>query len=192
MSPELRRALIWWCDILQQNLVQLRLWAEPLGEIAHLFCDASGNPPYLGAVLFVGTKKWFTHMAAPASVIKMFQRRKDNQIMGLELLSITLGLQTFKEQLHGMRVVIHSDNKGSEVRLLVSAFFSVNCSVVCFLLRRRPLHEAQPKSGTMRNWSMHNGHTSHERGYMCRSAKTFAFRDRGDRPQLLGGPRSNG
>ena len=35
--------------------------------------------------------------------------------MGLELLAISLGLSTFQEQLSGRKVVIHSDNSGSEV-----------------------------------------------------------------------------
>ena len=54
----------------------------------------------------------------------LFTRRRDAQIMGLELLSITLGLQTFKELLHGSKVVIHSDNTGAEVRSHVFAHAS--------------------------------------------------------------------
>ena len=50
-----------------------------------------------------------------------FTKRRDAQIMGLELLSITLGLQTFKGMLQGSKVVIHSDNTGAEVRPLVVA-----------------------------------------------------------------------
>ena len=43
--------------------------------------------------------------------------------MGLELLAISLGLETFKELLSGRRVVIHSDNSGSEVGSI--AFLSI-------------------------------------------------------------------
>jgi hypothetical protein len=47
--------------------------------------------------------------------MKKFQRRGDNQIMGLELLSISLGLWSFQKLLRGRKVVVHSDNTGAEV-----------------------------------------------------------------------------
>ena len=67
-------------------------------------------------------------------VMNMFQKRRDNQIMGLELLSIALGnitrrvrliasallaflfrgISTFKEWVRGRDVVIFSDNAGAE------------------------------------------------------------------------------
>ena len=37
--------------------------------------------------------------------------------MGLELLSISLGFDTFAERLRGRRVVVHSDNTGSEASI---------------------------------------------------------------------------
>ena len=39
--------------------------------------------------------------------------------MGLELLSISLGFCTFEHLLRGRQVVVHSDNKGSEVSVLM-------------------------------------------------------------------------
>ena len=56
-------------------------------------------------------------MAASDQVAELFKRRKDNQIMGLELLSISLGLCTFDSMIQGRRLVVHSDNRGSEVSL---------------------------------------------------------------------------
>ena len=44
-----------------------------------------------------------------------FSRRRDNQIMGLELAAISLGLSTFAEWLGGRKVTIHCDNSGAEV-----------------------------------------------------------------------------
>ena len=41
-------------------------------------------------------------------------RREDNQIMGLELLAVALGLSSFSELVQGRHVVIHSDNAGAE------------------------------------------------------------------------------
>ncbi len=76
--------------------------------------DARGQPPHLGAVLSIGKTSWFTHMATDPAVLSMFRRRRDNQIMGLVLLSISLGLCSFESLLAGKRVVVHSDNTGSE------------------------------------------------------------------------------
>ena len=52
---------------------------------------------------------------APSSVaVARFQARQDNQIMGLELLAISLGLCTFEKFLSGRKVVVHCDNSGSD------------------------------------------------------------------------------
>ena len=58
-------------------------------------------------------------MRALEHVVARFRNRKDNQIMGLELLAVSLGLGTFESVLAGRKVVIHSDNTGSEVFVLV-------------------------------------------------------------------------
>ena len=46
--------------------------------------------------------------------IEAFQPREDNQIMGLEMLSIALGLCSFEHLLGRRRVVIWSDNTGAQ------------------------------------------------------------------------------
>ena len=46
--------------------------------------------------------------------MEIFTRREDNQIAGLELLAIALGLSTFGEVLAGRRVCVWSDNTVSE------------------------------------------------------------------------------
>jgi hypothetical protein len=46
--------------------------------------------------------------------MECFQKRKDAQICGLEMLAIALGLSSFAEELRGRNVVIFSDNKGAE------------------------------------------------------------------------------
>ena len=115
VSPELSRALEWWDEVLEKQVAELRDWNEEYSPPVHLFCDASGQPPYLGAVVFMEGKCWYTHMTVPDKLLERFVRRSDNQIMGLELLSISLGLSTFEDKLRGRRIVVHSDNKGSEV-----------------------------------------------------------------------------
>eukprot|EP00973_Karenia_brevis_P086403 11980337-Karenia_brevis.AAC.1 len=48
-------------------------------------------------------------------MLKFFKPRKDKQIMGLELLAISLALCTFRNELREQRVVVYCDNKGSEI-----------------------------------------------------------------------------
>lgn len=124
MAPELRRALLWWLAILLSGLCERREWRKSSRPPVHLFCDARGHPAHLGAVLFVDGRCYFTHYAPPAQLLERFRSRRDNQIMGLELLSISLGFCSFAELLRERNVVVHSDNTGSEVRLHVS------CNVV--------------------------------------------------------------
>ena len=81
----------------------------------HLFCDARGEPPHLGAVLVMGRTWYWTHVQPSKEVLQHFHRRSDNQIMALELLSISLGMSTFEHLIANKCVVVHSDNTGSEV-----------------------------------------------------------------------------
>ena len=115
IDPELRRALQWWGQILRMKVAERLAWQQADTHEVHMFCDAAGSPPHLAAVLLVDGQIYFTHAAPSQKVMKAFYHRRDNQIMGLELLAISLGLETFKELLSGRRVVIHSDNSGSEV-----------------------------------------------------------------------------
>ena len=114
MDPELRRALAWWLRVLEAGLCELRPWCVSEEPPAQLFCDARGYPPHLGAVLLMDGGRWFAHCAAPEELLHRFRRRSDNQIMGLELASISLGLWSFETLIRGRKVAIHSDNTGSE------------------------------------------------------------------------------
>ena len=97
IGAELRRALLWWLQILRMGLVELRAWDEEVDRPpVHMFADAQGNPPYLAAVLFLPDQCFFTHMSPPTAVMDKFATRGDRQIMGLELLAISLGLSTFE------------------------------------------------------------------------------------------------
>ena len=144
LDVEVRRALQWWCHILKVGLSELRPWQLPSSPPAQLFCDARGYPPHLGAVLLVDGGWWFSHCAAPEVLMKKFQRRGDNQIMGLELLSISLGLWSFQNLLQGRKVVVHSDNTGAEVsRLDPCRFLQLQC-FTCW--------QASVARGSARSW----------------------------------------
>ena len=116
-SPELKRSLQWWRDVLQRGLSERRAWKHENEPAVNLFCDASGYPAYLGAVLFIDGRCYYTDFAPTSELLAMFKSRNDNQIMGLELLSISLGLCTFERLIRGRNVIVHSDNTGSEAAI---------------------------------------------------------------------------
>ena len=74
MDGQLRRALLWWADALALDVSETRGWDEPTSRVAHLFCDAAGEPAHLGAVLFIDGKCFWTHMAAPDECLSFFLR----------------------------------------------------------------------------------------------------------------------
>ena len=117
MRDELRRALVWWQTILTEGIVEEQVWHLPVTAPIHLFCDARGQPPHLGAVAFLDGQCLWTHMEPDAAILSRFRSRADNQILGLELLSISLAFCTFEQQLYGRKIVVHSDNTGSEACL---------------------------------------------------------------------------
>jgi len=86
----------------------------PVEEVAQSFCDASGSPPHIAAVLHIDGQWFWTHMPIQESVINQLEIRNDAQIMALELISISLGLCTFQGKLADRKVVVHSDNTGAE------------------------------------------------------------------------------
>ena len=114
----LRRSLAWWDDALGEGIAEVREWGRRELEPLHLFCDASGASARLGAVLFADGKWFWTSTTVKKRICEYFRHRRDNQIMGLELLAITLGLETFAWKLQCRDVVIHCDNSGAEVTRL--------------------------------------------------------------------------
>ena len=60
----------------------------------------------------VDDKCYYTHLAPSAELMSMFRRRRDNQIMGLELLSISLGLCTFENLIRGLYATLKCRSQG--------------------------------------------------------------------------------
>lgn len=114
LSETLRDALRWWRRVLAEGICECHVWNPPDGQVVHLFCDAAGDPPRIAAVLFVDGKTFYTDCPAPAEIVDGWAIRADQQIMGLELLSIALGVSVFAKELEKRKVVIHSDNRGAE------------------------------------------------------------------------------
>ena len=96
-----------------------------------MLSDARGHPARVAAVLFIDGRIVFTDVAPPEPLLRLFRERRDNQIGGLEVLSIALGLATFEPLLSGRCVNIFSDNTGSEwaVRSGAAKQFDHTCLV---------------------------------------------------------------
>ena len=82
---ELKHALGWWQRILEMNIAEVREWDSDRKQPVHLFCDARGEPPHAGAVLFCDGRVCFTHTRISPAIMYNFKRRADSQTMGLEL-----------------------------------------------------------------------------------------------------------
>ena len=97
------------------QILQVRPWQLPPTRPVQLFCDARGSPPRLAAVLYTHDgRSFYTDVAPPDCILKLFSKREDGQICGLELCAIALGLSTFADHCEGQKVRVWSDNTGSE------------------------------------------------------------------------------
>lgn len=153
MSPELRRALSWWDGALQFGIAEVHPWVGDDSEPLHLFCDASGKAAKLGAVIRADGKWFYTSMTTPGILMRRFRHRRDKQILGLELLAISLGLGTFQWLLEGRRVVIHCDNSGAEVCFSFTAYLlALVLAVIPACVLARAAHEVSVRRGTSRAW----------------------------------------
>ena len=110
----LRVALTWWGWVLTQDIVEERSWCAPEGDCVYLFVDARGVPPRCAAVLYVDGFWHYTDGVPAKKIMACLQPRKDNQIMSLETMVISIGLATFAEELRGRKVLVFSDNTGAE------------------------------------------------------------------------------
>jgi len=116
VGEELRLALQWWLEVFRWRifsewresaqtsvllftrlrLSQERTWKGTSSKPIHMFCDARSTPPRVAAVLLKDGERKYCDLEPPAAIMGAFQRRKDNQIMGLEILSIALGAPVLK------------------------------------------------------------------------------------------------
>ena len=107
-------ALRWWREVLSLHIVESRAWKAAEGPLVHLFADARGSPPRLAAVLLIDGDMRYTDLVPDKALLECFAQRRDAQIMGLEILAIVLGLCTFAPLISDRKVIVWSDNSGSE------------------------------------------------------------------------------
>ena len=112
VGSELRRALRWWVRLLESGMAERRSWDALGGVPLHVFCDASGVDARLGAVCWDAGTWYWSSTVAPSHLVEAFRVRGDRQIMGLELLAVSLAMGSFGELMKNRIVIIHCDNKG--------------------------------------------------------------------------------
>ena len=115
-SPLLLNAVRWWVNVFEKDLHQT-VQLKHKDRVLDLFCDASGCPPILAGVVIGKYDCEYFVMKVSQTMVNKFQDRDDNQIMGLELLAILVGLETFTHKLKGASVRIWTDNAGGELAL---------------------------------------------------------------------------
>ena len=140
VDHSLRLCLEWWLEVLDSELSELVPWEQSNQQCVHLFCDARSVPPRIAAVLVFDGKEYYTDCAPPDEVVAFFKPRGDNQVMSLELLSIAFGFCTFASMLRGRKVIVYSDNVGSENNTKIgSAKEWDHCCVIHSIWRRAAL-----------------------------------------------------
>jgi hypothetical protein len=107
-------ALQWWETALAEQEAEDRWYDDGGGDTAELYCDASGMPGHLCAVLFIAGEAFYCHSEVPAAWREWFTARGDAQIMSLEVLAIMMGLETFLPILKGRTFRVWTDNEGAK------------------------------------------------------------------------------
>ena len=114
VSARLLSALVWWLEVLEYGVTEVRSWRLTRSSTCRLYVDAASTPACCAAVLFVDGKKLYTSWEPSAEQMKQFKQRRDKQIMTLEILAILGALSTFRDILTHRKVAIYSDNEGAE------------------------------------------------------------------------------
>ena len=114
LSYDLKTALQWWQSILEKGIAEKYTWQQPATDVVHIFCDAAGDPARVAAIAWDRGATYYADCEPPAAITRRWSERNDQQIMGLELLSIALALSSFEWLCKSRKVVIYSDNTGAE------------------------------------------------------------------------------
>lgn len=120
MSAELKMSLEWWLHTLSGFRAQAVPWV-PSAEKATMFTDARSTPPRVAAELVIDGVYHYADWEPDAATLQIFSRRKDNQIMGLELLAIAVGICSFEHLIRGKTLRVYCDNARGERALATGA-----------------------------------------------------------------------
>ena len=92
-------------------------------------------------------------------MLGLFRRRRDKQIMGLELLAVSMGLSTFRDMLAHRNVIIYCDNRGAEARGSVASSQVPACMHI--MCGRSQSEEGHLAAWIMPSWSTRSGCSRH-------------------------------
>ena len=80
LNEELRIALLWWMNVLQQPIAENYPWAQDTRAPAVVLVDARGVPPRCAAVLLLDGAIHYTDGPPADDLLAMLNDRGDNQI----------------------------------------------------------------------------------------------------------------
>ena len=112
----LRQAVRWWLEVFKKDLTQ-EISLKHRHKTTTMFCDASGSPPIVAAVLIDNKNIFFCESAVPSKVFEKFASRNDDQIMALELYAILMGIESFADKIASSNLTVWTDNVGGECAL---------------------------------------------------------------------------
>ena len=115
-NPALSNAIKWWIQTFRNNLTQ-KISLKHKSKVVDMFCDASGSPPVLAAILCDKRAATYCVMDAPCWAKEKLQHRNDEQIMAYEILAIMMGLETFSKDCKRATIRVWTDNIGGECAL---------------------------------------------------------------------------
>ena len=111
VSTLLASSLRWWRQLLISEPVRVVGAYSSQREVVHMFTDAAGEGGL--CALLHARRRWYgCHMTTPRDVYSMLCRRKDEQILALEMLAVLIAIDTFLDLIADCAVVFHIDNAG--------------------------------------------------------------------------------
>ena len=116
LREDARCSLTWWLDVLERGVAEHAAWEarEPAAPPLLLWADARGSPARIAAVLYADGSWLYTDLAPDPDVMRQFMARGDNQIAGLEMLAVALGVSTWDRLIQGRSLRVFSDNTVAE------------------------------------------------------------------------------
>ena len=115
LREDARCSLTWWLDVVERGVAEHAAWeARAPAPPLLLWADARGSPARIAAVLYADGSWLYTDLAPDADVMRQFKARGDNQIAGLEMLAVALGVSTWGRLIQGRSLRVFSDNAVAE------------------------------------------------------------------------------
>ena len=83
IGPRLRRSLLWWKAVLEEEVCEARQWSEAELPPCHLYVDAASTPARCAAVLLRDGEILYSDGAPSRGLTRQLTARQDKQITSL-------------------------------------------------------------------------------------------------------------